>query len=90
MFALPERSSIERWNLTQFDREENTSILVRVSISNLNIRKGPGTDYSKTGKYTGKGTFTIEEVRSGKGSSSGWGRLKSGAGWVALDYCERV
>lgn len=88
MFALPERSSIERWNLTQFDREENTSILVRVSISNLNIRKGPGTDYSKTGKHTGKGTFTIVEVQNGKGSSSGWGKLKSGTGWISLDYCE--
>lgn len=28
---------------------------VRVSISNLNIRKGPGTNYAKTGQHTGKG-----------------------------------
>ena len=28
--------------------------LVRVSITDLNIRKGPGTNYGKTGKYTGK------------------------------------
>ena len=33
--------------------------LVQVSITDLNIRKGPGTDYGKTGKYTGKGVFTI-------------------------------
>ena len=90
---------IERWNLTQYDRIESDRVgestaqspfLVRVSISNLNIRKGPGTDYSKTGKHTGKGTFTIVETKNGKGSASGWGRLKSGAGWVALDYCDRV
>jgi len=31
---------------------------VRVSIDDLNIRKGPGTNYGKTGKYTGKGTDT--------------------------------
>ena len=36
-----------------------TPYLVRVSIEDLNIRKGPGTDYDKTGKYTGKGAFTI-------------------------------
>ena len=35
--------------------------LVQVSITDLNIRKGPGTNYGKTGKYTGKGVFTIVE-----------------------------
>ena len=52
--------------------------LVKVSISDLNIRKGPGTDYAKTGKFTGKG------------STAGWGRLKSGAGWISLDYAEKI
>ena len=64
--------------------------MVRVSISNLNIRKGPGTDYSKTGKYTGKGSFTIVEECAGKGSGRGWGRLKSGAGWISLDYVQKL
>ena len=39
---------------------------------------------------TGKGVFTIVEVKSGTGSAKGWGRLKSGAGWIALDYASRV
>ena len=60
--------------------------LVKVSIADLNIRKGPGTNYTKTGKYTGIGTFTIMEERNGQGSVKGWGRLKSGAGWISLDY----
>ncbi|MST69785.1 glucosaminidase domain-containing protein [Mogibacterium kristiansenii] len=64
--------------------------LVKVSISDLNIRKGAGTNTAKTGQYTGIGVFTIVEVREGKGSDAGWGRLKSGAGWIALSYCERV
>ena len=63
---------------------------VKVSITDLNIRKGPGTDTAKTGKYTGIGVFTIMEVRSGKGSDAGWGRLKSGAGWISLDYAVRI
>ena len=58
--------------------------LFHVPISDLTIRKGPGTDHSSTGQYTGIGTFTILEVQPGKGSVSGWGRLKSGAGWIAL------
>ena len=64
--------------------------LVRVDINDLNIRMGAGTNYSRTGKYTGKGIFTIVEVKVGQGSVSGWGRLKSGAGWIALDYAVRV
>jgi hypothetical protein len=63
---------------------------VKVTIADLNIRKGPGTNYAKTGKYTGKGNFTIVEVSSGKGSNTGWGRLKSGAGWISLDYATRA
>ena len=64
--------------------------LVKVSIDNLNIRKGAGTNTAKTGAYTGKGVFTIMEVREGKGSDKGRGRLKPGAGWIALSYCTRV
>ena len=59
--------------------------LVQVSITDLNIRKGPGTNYGKTGKYTGKGVFTIVEEANGQGASC-WGKLKSGAGWISLDY----
>lgn len=64
--------------------------LVKVSVPDLNIRKGAGTDTDKTGKYTGVGCFTIMEVKSGKGADRGWGKLKSGAGWISLDYCSRV
>ena len=64
--------------------------LVKVSITDLNIRKGPGTNYAKTGKYTGTGIFTIVEEQSGKGSKTGWGRLKSGAGWISLDFATRI
>ena len=63
---------------------------VKISIANLNIRKGPGTNYAKTGDYTGIGVFTITAVKSGKGSDTGWGKLKSGAGWIALDYAQLV
>ena len=63
---------------------------VRVDITRLNIRTGPGTNYSLTGKYTGKGVFTIVEVSNGTGSNSGWGKLKSGAGWISLDYATKL
>lgn len=61
---------------------------VRVSISDLNIRKGPGTNYART-QYVPVGTYTIVEEADGQGASK-WGKLKSGAGWISLDYCKRV
>lgn len=70
--------------------ETNNSFLVRVEITNLNIRKGPGTNYSTTGSFTGKGVFTIVETKSGTGSTKGWGKLKSGAGWISLDFAKCV
>ena len=70
--------------------EEFKPFTVRVDIDDLNIRTGPGTNYSKVGIYTGRGTFTIMETRPGKGSTEGWGRLKSGAGWISLDFAKRI
>lgn len=72
------------------EAEEFSPFRVRVTIDDLNIRTGPGIDNPQTGLFTGIGTFTILEVRQGAGSRSGWGRLKSGAGWIALDYALRM
>ncbi len=67
--------------------------LVKVSIPDLNIRKGPGTDKAKTKKYTGIGVFTIVEEADGIGASK-WGLLKSYQknrdGWISLDYASKV
>ena len=61
----------------------------RVTIPDLNIRQQPTTD-SKVMGQTGLGVFTIVEVKSGKGSTQGWGKLKSGAGYISLDYITAV
>ena len=71
------------------DSTPSKSFQVKVSISDLRIRKGPGTNYGSNG-YTGKGVFTITETSTGKGSTKGWGKLKSGAGWISLDYATRI
>lgn len=69
--------------------QKKVSYRVRVSIKNLNIRKGPGTNYDKVGKYTGIGVFTIVAEADGEGATK-WGKLKSGAGWISLDYVKRI
>ena len=74
---------------TSSDTTAAVPFLVKVSISDLNIRKGPGTDYTRT-QYIPVGVYTIVEVKSGKGSTAGWGRLKSGVGWISLDFVDRI
>ena len=67
---------------------EKVPFMVKVSISDLNIRKGPGTDYGRV-QFCPVGVYTIVEVKSGKGASV-WGRLKSGIGWISLDFVNKV
>lgn len=70
-----------------------SSYLVKVDIEDLNIRKGPGTDCARTGKYAGAGVFTIVEEADGVGASK-WGLLKAYQkkrnGWISLDYVTRI
>lgn len=73
-----------------YPKTDFSPYLVEVTATDLNIRKGPGTNYGKTGKFTGKGVFTITEERAGTGSNKGWGKLKSDAGWISLDYVKRL
>ena len=61
--------------------------VVRVKISNLNLRKGAGLKYASTGMCP-KGAYTIVEVKSADGYE--WGKLKSGVGWIALKYTTKV
>ncbi|HEL1183387.1 TPA: glucosaminidase domain-containing protein [Streptococcus equi subsp. zooepidemicus] len=87
-------SIIEKWKLTQFDvgastpapdntvkKFPATPFMVRVIIDNLNYRSEPSMNGRVNGQ-TGVGTFTIMEVKNG------WGRLKSGAGWIYLENTE--
>lgn len=67
----------------------NTLYKVQIGIANLNIRKGPGTNYDKTGQFTGKGIFTIVQEAKGEGATL-WGKLKSGAGWISLDFAKKL
>jgi GH24 family phage-related lysozyme (muramidase) len=57
---------------------------VKVTANSLRIRKGPGTNHSQTGSIRDKGVYTITET------SNNWGCLKSGAGWICLDYTKRL
>ena len=62
----------------------STNYVVKITADTLNIRKGPGVSYSVVGEL-GKGeAYTIVETQNG------WGKLKSGVGWINLSYTQRV
>ena len=66
------------------------SYLAKVTASALNIRKGAGTNFAVTGVIRDKGTYTIVAESAGQGATKGWGKLKSGAGWISLDFVKKV
>ena len=59
------------------------------TANNLNIRAGAGTNYKYTGSITDHGVYTIVAEADGQGATK-WGKLKSGAGWISLDYTEKL
>lgn len=66
------------------------SYIVRITPSDgVNIRKGAGTDYAIVGAIAQGGAYTIVAEKTGKDAKK-WGKLKSGAGWIALDFTEKI
>ena len=64
--------------------EEEAKVQFLVMVKNQPIRTGPGEGYPMTGKTTGNGVFTIVEVKDG------YGKLKSGVGWIELVAVNKV
>lgn len=60
-----------------------TSYTVKITADVLNVRAGAGTNY-KVNTQVRKG-----EVYTIVGESNGWGKLKSGAGWISLEYTSK-
>lgn len=61
-----------------------SSYKVKVTADALNVRAGAGTKYKVNTVIRDKGIYTIVETKNG------WGKLKSGAGWISLSYTKRV
>jgi hypothetical protein len=60
------------------------SYRVKVVVDALNIRSGPSTQYKINGCIRDYGVYTIIETKNG------FGRLKSNAGWICLDYTTKI
>lgn len=62
--------------------------IVRVTATDLYIRRGAGTNYGTNG-FIKPGVYTIVEEQDGQGATK-WGKLKSGAGWISLDFVQKL
>ena len=77
----------KRLGVTEAQPAEQTtfgSYKVRITANTLNVRAGAGTSYKVTTTVKKGGVYTITAEQNG------WGKLKSGAGWISLKYTERV
>ena len=79
---------IEGFKLDKGSERNFEPYMVKVTDPALNIRKEPTTDSAIVGCIKDKGSYTIVAEAFGKGASK-WGKLKSGAGWISLDYTKR-
>lgn len=57
---------------------------VKITTSALNVRKGPGVQHATVTTVKLNEVYTIVDVKDG------WGKLKSGAGWISLSYTKPV
>ena len=62
---------------------------VRITATDLRIREKPSTDSAIVQKAIEPGVYTIVSEATGKGATL-WGKLKSGKGWVSLDFCKKI
>lgn len=86
-WALIQQGSLRGWVNGKYLAEPKKTFepyIVRVTADALNIRKGPGTNYDVAGCIRDKGSYTIVDEQDG------WGRLKSGAGWISLAYTTKA
>lgn len=56
---------------------------VRVTVSELNMRTGPGTKYESKGAIK-KGAYRITKTKNG------WGKLKKNGYWIKLSYVKKL
>lgn len=63
--------------------------VARVTTDVLNVRKGAGTNYAKVGTVKKGEAYTIVAESDGQGAKK-WGKLKSGIGYVSLDFMKKV
>ena len=79
-------SAVDKYNENLIDSKTPTiePYLVKVTADVLNVRAGAGTQYKINTQIRKNQIYTIV------GEKDKWGKLKSGAGWIHLDYVKKI
>ena len=83
-----------RTNMTEFKKlvqaelnnkvVSNNPYIVKITADVLNVRSGAGTSYKIVTTVKKNEAYTIVET------INGWGKLKSGVGWISLAYTKKI
>lgn len=81
------------WNGAQVYPEEDVFVpytVRRSCVDPLNIRLKPTVRSAVVGQIADRSVYTIVDELPGEGSAKGWGKLKSGIGWISLDWVQKT
>lgn len=81
-------TAISKISLGNSSPNEKKPYLVKITASELNIRSTPDATNNRTDNIVGtikdQGVYTIVDEQNG------WGKLKSGVGWISLEYTQKL
>lgn len=84
----PQSGSENAWKEFKSKLTTTTSMfkayLVKINTDTLNVRNGAGVNYQINTTVKRNEVYTIVEEKNG------WGKLKSGAGWIHLGYTKKI
>ena len=79
-----ETEYVEKISSVSSTSASNTEFKVKITANVLNVRAGAGATYKINTTVKKNQVFTITETKNG------WGKLKSGAGWIDLSYATKL
>ena len=82
--AIAEAISNKKTTATPQANTPDYSYKVKIKADVLNVRSGAGANYPVVTTVKKNQVYTIIETKNG------WGKLKSGAGFICLDYTTRL
>ena len=65
-------------------KEDFKPYIIKVECDVLNVRAGAGTQFRVNGQIRKNEAYTIVA------ENKGWGKLKSGIGWISLEYTKKI
>lgn len=77
-------AEIKSTSTTTSKSTKSTSYKVKITATVLNVRNGAGVSNVIVGQVKKDEVYTIVETKNG------WGKLKSGVGWISLKYTKEV